>query len=568
MDANLVVTGGDPTVNGKGITRNSVQVPATYTIVRLLSFVARALGGPHGETSVLTVGSGTSAPGSLLRYIQAAAACAIPTFVALVVPSSFDLSNVVMLFLLTVFLVAVALGRGPSLLATFLSVASFDFFFVPPRFSFEVNDMQYVLTFAVMLVVGLVTSQLAAGLRYQARIASQREEQSRALYEFARDLSSPLRREDIVAKTVEFIGRTFRAEVALLLPGDMDVLVCAPSTALALPVDVAAAQYAFDSSQLAGAGTDIVPDSPCLYLPLRAPTRTGGVLVVRPDGASWLSNPEQRRYLETFAALVAIALERVHYVEMTQSALISSESERLRNSLLSALSHDLRTPLAVLLSVAESIRMTRPPLSQQQLDKVGAICEAAHNMTRQVNNLLDMARIQSGEVKLNLQWQPFEEIVGSALRAMRSVFANHHVEVDLGKALPLVEFDAVLIERVLYNLLENAAKYTKPGTTVRIRARACADKLLVSVCDEGPGLPPGQEGQIFEKFTRGERDSAISGVGLGLSICRAIIEAHHEKIWAQNNPERGATFFFTLPLGMPPELPESIRGMVNSDGQS
>jgi two-component system sensor histidine kinase KdpD len=287
--------------------------------------------------------------------------------------------------------------------------------------------------------------------------------------------------------------------------------------------------------------------------------RTRGVLAIRPDSRRLLLVPEQRRQLDTFTALVAIALERVHYVEVAQQALIKMESERLRNSLLSALSHDLRTPLAALFGLADSLKLTKPALSAQQDNIADAIREAARGMSALVNNLLDMARIQSGEVKLNLQWQPIEEVVGSALKSTQTALANHRVEVDLDSRLPLVQFDAVLIERVLVNLLENAAKYTPTGSTVRLTAVASGRDLLVSVSDDGPGLPKGQEEAIFEKFTRGARESATSGVGLGLAICRAIIEAHKGRISAENQPAGGARFSFTLPLGTPPEMPHGIE---------
>ena len=268
--------------------------------------------------------------------------------------------------------------------------------------------------------------------------------------------------------------------------------------------------------------------------------------------------PEQRRHLDTFAALTAIALERVHYVEVAQQALIHMESERLRNSLLSALSHDLRTPLAALVGLAESLALTKPPLSPEQLESAHAIAEEARRMGALVNNLLEMARIESGEVKLRRQWHPFEEVVGSALKAAQAALVHHRVEVKLARDLPLVEFDATLIERVLYNLIENACKYTPSATIVTVAAEVSSGNLAVSVSDTGPGIPKGQEESIFEKFTRGTRESSTPGVGLGLAISRAIIEAHHGNIAAHNDPNGGARFTFTLPLGTPPETPEEV----------
>jgi two-component system sensor histidine kinase KdpD len=461
-----------------------------------------------------------------------------------------------MLFLLTVVLIAVRWGRGPAVVAAFVSVATFDFFFVPPRFSFAVTDFQYLLTFAVMLAVALIIGQLTAGLRYQARVASYREERARALYEFARDMSSLLLTEDVVEAATKIIANTFRAKVAILVPDDQDRVQVSAGSGQGLAIDVGAAQWAYDKSLPAGAGTDTLAGNEYLYLPLRAPMRTRGVLVIKPADPRLLLVPEQRRHLDTFAALTAIALERVHYVEVAQQALIHMESERLRNSLLSALSHDLRTPLAALVGLAESLALAKPPLPTEQLESARAIADEARRMGALVNNLLEMARIESGEVKLRRQWHPLEEVVGSALKAAQPALADHRIELRLARDLPLVEFDATLIERVLYNLIENACKYTPAGTIVTLAAEVSAGNLVVSVSDTGPGIAKGQEESIFEKFTRGTRESSTPGVGLGLAISRAIIEAHHGRITAQNNPDGGAQFTFTLPLGTPPETPE------------
>jgi two-component system sensor histidine kinase KdpD len=228
------------------------------------------------------------------------------------------------------------------------------------------------------------------------------------------------------------------------------------------------------------------------------------------------------------------------------------ESERLRNSLLAALSHDLRTPLTVLVGLAESLTLTKPPLLKEQLETAEAIQDEARRMSTLVSNLLDMARIESGEVTLNLQWQPLEEVVGAALDSARSMLKQHRVEVQVPADLPLVRIDALLIERVLVNLLENASKYTPAGSNVTLSAEVIRDQLKVSVSDNGPGLPVGREEALFQKFTRGHPESATPGVGLGLAICRAIIESHHGKIVAINRPGGGVTFSFTLPLGSPP----------------
>jgi two-component system sensor histidine kinase KdpD len=488
-----------------------------------------------------------------LRYVWTTCGCALVTLLSMPLGAHFDRSNIVAIYILTVVLVGVRFGRGPSALAAVLCVTAFDFFFVPPKFSFAVSDVQYLLTFIIMLAVGLIAGQLTAGLRSQARVASHREDRAAALYEIARDLSGAVQIDQVVRISDESIKRTFYAHAALLLPDAAGQLGLASERKdPSLTLEIGIAQWAFDKGQPAGVGTDTLPGSEVLYIPLRAPERSRGVLAVRAKSRRLLRIPEQRQLLDTFAALIAIALERVHYVDVAQDALLQMESERLRNSLLAALSHDLRTPLTVLVGLADSLALTRPALSPQQLETSEAIKDEARRMSTLVGNLLDMARIESGEVALNLQWQPLEEVVGAALDAVRSLLQRHRIEVNLPDDLPLVRFDAVLIERVLVNLLENASKYTPPGSTVTLSAEAVAGELRVFVSDDGPGLPVGREEAVFQKFTRGDRESATPGVGLGLAICRAIVESHHGRISGTNRPGGGATFAFTLPLGIPP----------------
>ena len=492
-------------------------------------------------------------------YAWAAVLCGVATLVSLPLRPIFDLANIVMLFLLAVVGVAVRFGRGPAVLAAFLNVAAFDFFFVPPHLSFAVSDVQYLLTFAVMLVVGLVIGQMTAGLRYQARIASHREARSRALFEVARELSSVLLTEQCVEIAERSIAREFHGRAHVFLLDLNDQLHLPKSAPADATLDIGTARWALDHNEAAGLGTDTLPGSAWLYLPLKAPMRTRGVLAVRPEQPRLLLVPEQRRQLETFAVLSAIALERVHYVDVAQHATVQMESERLRNSLLSALSHDLRTPLAALYGLSDMLVSSMHGMPQDARDSAQAISAAARRMNAMVNNLLDMARLQSGSVRLNRQWQPIEEVVGSALQSVGSVLAGHSVNVELAPGLPLVNFDAVLIERVFGNLLENAGKYTPAGSRIVVAARVVGPDLLVSVEDDGPGLPPGREEVLFQKFTRGDSESATAGVGLGLAICRAIVEAHGGRLWAEpvrpGAARRGARFCFTLPLGTPPAMP-------------
>jgi two-component system sensor histidine kinase KdpD len=463
-----------------------------------------------------------------------------------------DLANIVMLFLLGVVFAAYRFGRGPAALAAVLSVLSFDFFFVPPRLTFEVSDVQYLLTFAVMLIVGLVTGHLTAGLRYQARVARYREERSRSLAEMARSLSSALVGEQVVDISDTFLESSFHAKAAILLPDQSDRLQPPPTGGATPAYDLAIAQWCYEKSEPAGAGTDTLPANAQLYLPLKAPMRVRGVLVVEPSNERLLLIPEQRQLLDTFAALVAIALERIHFVSVAQDTLLKMESERLRGSLLAALSHDLRTPLTALVGLAETLSLDLAAAQSGHAEKAGAIREQAMRTSRMVNNLLEMAKLQSGDVKPRKDWQSLEEIVGSALKALEPALTGHLVELDLPAELPLVKCDAVLVERVLVNLLENATKYTPPGTLIGVRALVTDAAMCVEVWDEGPGLPPGQEQAIFARFARGQRESTVPGVGLGLAICDAIVEAHGGRIWAENRKPHGARFMFTLPLEAQP----------------
>ncbi len=484
-------------------------------------------------------------------YAWSAAACVAVAILATPLRNWLALTNIVMLFLLTVLGVALRLGRGPAVLASFLSVGLFDFFFVPPRFSFAVSDVQYLVTFIVMLAVALVIAQLMANLRYQVRVSMSREMRARALYEAARDLSAALLTQQITEICDRFVTRVFDARAAILLP-DAHNHLDATHDINEIQVDVAIAQWAFDHGETAGLGTDTLPASPVYYLPLKAPMQIRGVLAIQPHQSDWLQLPEHNRLLDTFSTLVAIAIERVHYVEVAQDALVRMESERLRNSVLSVLSHDLRTPLTALVGLSDTL--TLQPLTPRQQETVQAIHDEAIHMGALVNNLLDMARLQTGNVMLKREWQPIEEVIGSAIHASTTALNRRSIQVELPDDLPFVEFDSVLIERVLVNLLENAAKYTPAGTPITIRAATQTLMMEISVCDQGPGLPPGREEQLFEKFTRGRPESPIPGIGLGLAICRAIIEAHGGTIHAKNVAPHGACFTFSLPLGSPPNL--------------
>ena len=530
-----------------------MEVAASPNVRRLAPAFLRE---PYEDTAI------SSSFSAWPRYAWAVATCITATLLTFPLLGFFDLANIVMLFLLCVVLVAVKFGRGPSTLAAILSVASFDFFFVQPRFSFAVSDVQYLVTFAVMLVVGLLFGQLTANLRFAVGVSHSRERRAQSLFELTRDLSAALQSEQVVELGETVAQRTFGGEAHVLLMGMNDQL--SMTEVLPEKLDASIADWAFQKGQHAGLGTTTLPSNPWHYVPLKAPMRIRGVLALRPSNPRWLLIPEQMQQLETLARQIAIALERVHYVEVAQTAVVQMESERLRNTLLAAMSHDVRTPLTALVGQAESLA-TSSPLTVTQREAAQSISHEARELSALVTNLLEMARLESGKVEIRREWLSVEEVVGSTIRSARHALGILAVQTQLPADLPLVEFDASLIERVIVKLLENAVKYgqtdrgvqTAPPTIV-VSAAVTPTTLELSVRDFGPGLPAsskGRENELFEKFTRGQSESSTRGVGLGLAICRAIVQAHHGQIRADQASGGGAQFTITLPRTTPPAPP-------------
>jgi two-component system sensor histidine kinase KdpD len=486
------------------------------------------------------------------------------TGVAALMAPHFGLANIVMTYLLGVVLIAARLGRGPSIMASLTSVLAFDFFFVPPYLTFAVADTEYLVTFAVMLVVGLVISNLAAALRPQARIAGYRETRTAALYAMSRELASIEEPEPMLGTAVRHVAEVFDARAAILFPdaaGRITLPVGEAQPGSLRGADVAVAQWVFDHAEHAGLGTETLPSAIAHYVPLEGSQGSIGVLALEPANPRRLFVPEQQRLLDTFASQIALALERARLAAAARASQIDAESERVRNALLAAISHDLRTPLASIVGASTSLleHVTRLEEGPRR-ELLGAIRDEAERMTKLVDNVLQMARLQSGAVRLSRDWQPFEEIVGEVLRRLRPVLAGRTVDAQLPATLPMVHVDAVLIGQVLANLIENAVKYTPAGTPIHVAAAQEHGELVVAVSDEGPGLPAGEEARVFEMFHRATPESAQSGVGLGLAICRAIVALHGGTIAVENLPAGGAVFRFTLPAGDPPAdaaLPEA-----------
>jgi two-component system sensor histidine kinase KdpD len=489
-----------------------------------------------------------------LPYVASIVVVAVCTLVCWAMFARFDKSNLIMVYLLGVAFVASLYGRRPSALTAVLSVAAFNFFFVPPHLTFAVTDPQYVITFAVMLAVSLVISTLSARVRAQAEAARRREERTRVLYAVSRDLAGARTVEEVARAAARHVEEIFQGPATVLLPAGEGRLASADGGLAADARETAVAQWAFDHRQLAGLGTDTLPGAAGIYVPLQGSKAALGVLGVRPAESLLPLGPEQVDLLDTLARQAASGLERVRLGGEAEEARLAAEAERLRSTLLSSVSHDLRTPLATITGAASSLLQPGALGPEAERELKEAIYEEADRLNRLVTNLLDMTRLESGSLQLGKDWQSLEELVGTALGRVERELEGRRVEVRIPADLPLVSVDGLMIEQVFVNLLDNAAKYTDPGSAIFVSASAAAGDVTVEVADEGPGLPAGAEEQVFEKFYRAGRGPR--GSGLGLPICRAIVTAHGGRIWAENRDPRGVAFRFTLPLGEGPPLME------------
>lgn len=498
-------------------------------------------------------------------YPLALALCALTLLVALPLRGWLDLANIVMLFLLAVFVAAIRLGRGPAVLTAVLGVALFDFFFVPPQLSFTVADAQYVVTLAAMLAVGLIASHLAARLGERTEAAQSREEETQALYQLARDLGATLDLAQVVEVLERFLGR-LGLDCALLISESIETPErLTPRGGVALgDAECALAGAAYRRNET------LEPPTPgagraAVFLPFSGNTRVRGVLALLAPAGGGDALAGRRPLLTAVASLVGIAVERLHFADIAQQSELNAKTEQLRASILAAISHDLRTPLTSLIGLADSLadslsnsRAGRPPgeageTAGAAAETAALIREQAHAMHRMVSNVLEMARLQSGRVKLNRQWQPLDDVVGSSLRLLGELLARRRLSIALAADLPLVCFDAVLVERLLCNLLENAVKYSADGARIELAAAVGDGRLNVSVCNEGAGFPEGQLDQVFELFVRGAQEAAAPGTGIGLAICRAIVAAHDGSIVAENRPGQ-ACVRFVLPQATPPSV--------------
>ncbi len=483
-----------------------------------------------------------------LDYVRALSITVLCTAIAWPLPAGFGLVNTVMIYLLGTTLGALRLGRGASVALAVCNMLAIDYFFVPPVFSFDVEDIRYLFTLASMLIVALVIANLMVSIRRHREVADAREQRTAVLYAMSRELTVATDAKTMAAAAVRHISKVFHGSAVVLIADSqgslrpislMEDLAEPPSSPPPVDLDLA--------RNVVARGERCIKEA--VYLPLRGSRRVKGVIVFCPLPPTRQLPTEQLNLLDTFAAQLALSLQRARLAEAAEAARLSAERALLRNTLLASISHDLRTPLTTIAGAGSLIAQPEYALNVDRRATLGRLIESkARDMTRLLTNVLDLVQIEFGGRALRSDWHTVDDLVALALRGCESRLAQCRIAVNLPSDLPLISVEPTLIVQILSNLLENAAKYTPPGTTITICAVACEEKMMIAVADDGPGFPPGDPDRLFDKFQRGRSESNIVGVGLGLAICRAAANLHGGNIRALNNPGGGARFEITLPV--------------------
>lgn len=510
-------------------------------------------------------------PSDWKPYAWTLAIMAVCTGLASLMFGRFSAVNLTMVYLAGVVLVASRFNLGPSILASFLSALLFDFLFIEPYFSFAISDVEYVLTLVVLLMTALIISGLTQRVRRQIESARNRYLRTIALYFMSRQLAAARDTDSMVSAAARHIADVFQGDTAILTPDAQQHLTLAANQGnfrVESSKERAAAEWVFAHQRWAGWSTETLSASAAMYVPLTASGGCLGVLALQPSNPATPLESDQRHLLETFATQLAIALERSQYAAQAQKARHETEAEQLRSSLLSCVSHDIRTPLATIAGAAGTLLNHPGTLTEDaRRELLQSITDESDRLNQLVEKILEMTRLESPGFTIKREWFPLDELVGAALHRLRGNLARHIVETEISQEFPLIHVDGVLFEEVLVNLLENAAKYTPPGTIIRIRGHAEGSRLIMEVQDDGPGFADGVAKSAFQAFGPRQQPSIRTGTGLGLAICRAIARLHEGEIIAENRAEGGACLTLTIPQSLsPPAL--SISEMEVEDSRS
>jgi two-component system sensor histidine kinase KdpD len=531
--------------------------------IEIIAIAARS-GGAHAPSQVPRMPArqrGEQFRRRVRHYLSAVAVTAICTVISFPLSGHVDLINIVMIYTLGAAVAGLLLGRGPSALTAVTNILAFDYFFVPPIFSLEVLDPNYLVTFTGMLVVALIIANLMIAVRERTEAAGAREHHTAALYAITRDLAIARDVDAMVTTAVRHIGEVLQA-YALVLMCDEDGRIIVSQIVAARDrrpvVDADIAHWVAAKRRRAGMGTRQFPAKPATYLPLQGSHVTIGVLVVERADATGIMLSEQQRLLEAMADQLALALERARLAELAHAAQLAAERAILRNTLLASISHDLRTPLSAIAGAGSIVAQHDFSLDTYRRVTLGRLIEdKARDMSDLLTNVLELVRLESGVDALNRDWHSLSDIVGLAIARQESRLAGWEVITDVPGDLPLLSVDSNLMVQMLSNLLENAIKYTPPGTRIHISAQRFDGVIRLVVEDTGPGLGIDAPEQLFEKFTRGRLESDIGGVGLGLAICRAVSRLHGGEIRATASPMGGARFEIAVPHDEEPSVLES-----------
>ncbi len=459
-------------------------------------------------------------------------------------------TNMIMFYLLAVVVASLRLGLKPALFTAFLGVVAFDFFCIPPHYSFAVADPQYLITFAGLLTVGAVVSTLVSRARRQTEIIKVRESQTAALYALSKDLASAVSLDDILDTIIRHASAILHAQIAILLPEGETLTLRASSPGFSLgEKEKSVAVWTFRNGKMAGKGTETLSSASLLYVPLQTGDRVIGVMGLEMKSSEEGMAPERRRILEAFCSQAVLAIERAYLAQKAEQAQLLQAAERLERALLNSISHDLRTPLSSIIGALSSLRDEGGFSNvESKRELIDLAWEETDRMNRFVGNLLDITRLEAGVLKIRREPYDVQDLLGSCLAALEPRLKGRKIKIDVAANLPLVPMDSVLMAQVVINILDNALKYSPEEGTIEILAGIRKDSLQIEIADQGPGIPPEHLTQVFNKFFRLSSTEEVSGTGLGLAISKGIVEAHEGRIWAENRPDAGSKIIFTLPL--------------------
>ena len=508
---------------------------------------------PEAASSPAAASASSDARVEWTAYAGSLALVAGALGVGLALREALSVASISLVFLTAVLVSAVSYGLLPSLLACLASVLAYNFFFLPPLYTFTIADPENIVALFFFALVAVIASNLTARVRAQAITARARARTAEELYLFSRKLAVAASLDDLLWATAHQIALMLKVRVVILLPEDGSVAVRAgfpPEDALD-DADIAAARWCWEKNHAAGRGADTLPGAKRLFLPMQTGRGAVGVIGIDRDEPGPILAPDQRRLLDALSDQAALAVERVNLVEDVDRARLAAETDRLRGALLTSISHDLRTPLASILGSATSLSARGDAMeAADRAALLRTIQEEAERLNRFIGNLLDMTRLESGPIEPRTSFADLSDVVGAVLHRAGKILARHKVQVALEPDLPMLDIDVVLFEQVLFNLLDNAAKYAPAGSLIRLAAWRDHGAVVIQLADEGEGLPPEDIERVFEKFYRGRgSDGRPAGTGLGLAICRGFVEAMGGTIAAANRPDgRGATFIITLPV--------------------